>query len=94
MTLHLSNEPASRDWRHEAECAIGGHDLDLWFEEPREAKRVCLTMCPVVAECREWALTSTDAFGVAGGLSERERRRVRGRRRRSVTTTEKKESAA
>lgn len=39
----------------------------------REAKAVC-ARCPVLAECRDWAISSGQRFGVWGGLSERERR--------------------
>lgn len=75
----------SDDWREDAECAPGrGHHPDLWFDNPRQAKRVCLS-CPVRTECLSWALTMSNLDGVAGGLTERERRVIRGRRRRAST---------
>lgn len=53
---------------------------DLFFpergESTREAKAVCRA-CPVKAECLEWALDAGEKHGIWGGLSERERRRVR-----------------
>ena len=42
-----------------------------WVREER-AKRLCLD-CPVLAQCREHALTIAEPFGVWGGLSETER---------------------
>ena len=42
----------------------------------REAKRVC-SSCEVRAECLEYALENDERFGIWGGLSERERRRMR-----------------
>jgi len=42
----------------------------------REAKRVC-THCTVRAECLSYALAHDERFGVWGGLSERERRRMK-----------------
>ena len=42
----------------------------------RAAKAVC-ARCPVVAECLSYALEHNEAFGVWGGKSERERRRLR-----------------
>ena len=42
----------------------------------RDAKRVC-TGCTVRAECLEFALANDERFGIWGGLSERERRRLR-----------------
>lgn len=41
-----------------------------------EAKRVCAG-CPARAACLQRALDNDERFGVWGGLSERERRRIR-----------------
>jgi hypothetical protein len=61
-----------------------GACLDLpaeWFhpergESTRDAKAVCAT-CPVHVECLTWALANHERFGIWGGTSERERRRIR-----------------
>ena len=54
-------------------------DPELFFPEKggsvREAKAVC-ARCPVRAQCLEHALAHGERFGVWGGLSERERRRL------------------
>ncbi|MFC8491824.1 WhiB family transcriptional regulator [Streptomyces sp. NPDC057235] len=42
----------------------------------REAKKIC-GACNVRYECLEYALTHDETFGIWGGLSERERRRLR-----------------
>lgn len=42
------------------------------------AKTVCST-CPVVVECRTWALDSAQETGVWGGTSESERRALKHR---------------
>ena len=49
------------------------------------AKRVC-ARCEVTAECLEFALSfpGTEDFGVYGGTSEHERRRIRADRNRSA----------
>lgn len=47
----------------------------------RTAKRVCHD-CPVIAQCLTWALRRGEEWGVWGGLSEYERRRLLGNRRR------------
>jgi hypothetical protein len=44
----------------------------------REAKKIC-TGCEVKAQCLEYALANDERFGIWGGLSERERRRLRRR---------------
>ena len=40
------------------------------------AQRICAT-CDVSAECLEYALENDERFGIWGGLSERERRRLK-----------------
>jgi WhiB family redox-sensing transcriptional regulator len=73
----------SATWQDEANCR--GMDADLFFPERGEstadAKAVC-AVCPVKTECLDDALTSpTEKFGIWGGPSERERRRLRRNRR-------------
>lgn len=64
-------------WQDDALCAQVGDDF--WFPEKggstREAKGVC-GRCPVRAECLAYALEHDERFGVWGGMSERERRRL------------------
>ena len=66
------------DWQERALCAQT--DPEAFFPEKggstREAKRIC-SGCDVRAECLEYALTNDERFGIWGGLSERERRRLR-----------------
>ena len=55
-------------------------DPEAFFPEKggstREAKKVCLS-CEVRSECLEYALENDERFGIWGGLSERERRRIK-----------------
>ncbi|HSP04945.1 MAG TPA: WhiB family transcriptional regulator [Acidimicrobiales bacterium] len=64
--------------------ACRGADPDLFFPDRGEslepAKRIC-SECVVRDECLEHALASGERFGVWGGTSERERRRLRRTRR-------------
>jgi WhiB family transcriptional regulator, redox-sensing transcriptional regulator len=73
--------PEERGWQEQANCL--GVDPDLFFPErgasTREAKSVCGS-CEVRVECLEYALSHAEKFGIWGGLSERERRRVRRQR--------------
>ncbi|WP_199584442.1 WhiB family transcriptional regulator [Blastococcus sp. TF02A-30] len=73
-------------WRQAALCAET--DPEAFFPEKggstREAKRVC-TGCPVQAQCLEFALANDERFGIWGGLSERERRRLRSARRHQLS---------
>lgn len=44
-------------------------------QEEREALAIC-SMCPVVDECLQHALESNERFGVWGGTTERQRRKL------------------
>ncbi len=74
-------EPApvnSDQWQDRALCAQT--DPEAFFPEKggstREAKKICLG-CEVRTECLEYALAHDERFGIWGGLSERERRRLK-----------------
>lgn len=65
-------------WQTDALCAQT--DPEAFFPEKggstRDAKRVC-EACPVRSECLDYAMAHDEKFGIWGGLSERERRRLR-----------------
>lgn len=67
-------------WQERALCAQT--DPEAFFPEKggstREAKKVC-TSCDVRSECLEYALENDERFGIWGGLSERERRKLKRR---------------
>ena len=67
-------------WQVDALCAQT--DPEAFFPEKggstRDAKKVCAS-CTVRSECLEYALGNDERFGIWGGLSERERRRLRKR---------------
>lgn len=69
---------AEENWQDRALCAQT--DPEAFFPEKggstREAKKIC-QRCPVRAECLEYALAHDERFGIWGGLSERERRRLK-----------------
>lgn len=73
---------ADTAWKQQGACA--GMNPDLFFPErgddTREAKKVCAT-CTVRAECLQYSLDNHERFGLWGGKSERERRRIRRRER-------------
>ena len=68
------------EWQEQALCAQT--DPEAFFPEKggstREAKRIC-SGCEVRAECLEYALAHDERFGIWGGLSERERRKLKKR---------------
>jgi WhiB family redox-sensing transcriptional regulator len=69
-----------QDWQERALCAQT--DPEAFFPEKggstREAKRICQG-CEVRDECLEYALMHDERFGIWGGLSERERRKLKKR---------------
>ena len=78
-------KPASSDenplaWQTDSLCAQT--DPEAFFPEKggstRDAKKICTT-CEVRTQCLEYALENDERFGIWGGLSERERRKLRKR---------------
>ena len=73
-----SAEVETDQWQDRALCAQT--DPEAFFPEKggstREAKKICLG-CEVRSECLEYALAKDERFGIWGGLSERERRRLK-----------------
>ncbi|ORM35863.1 WhiB family transcriptional regulator [Williamsia sp. 1135] len=71
-------EDIEDQWQDRALCAQT--DPEAFFPEKggstREAKRICQG-CEVRSECLEYALHKDERFGIWGGLSERERRRIK-----------------
>ena len=68
-------------WQDLANCR--GADPDLFFPErgasTRTAKGICRE-CSVRVECLEFAVVSSEKFGIWGAMSERERRKIRRQR--------------
>ena len=79
---------AGTDWRSLAACR--GLDTELFFpgrgESAPEATAACAA-CVVQAECRNYAVESRQLFGIWGGTSERQRRRLRAERATSLNRT-------
>ncbi len=76
-------------WQHHAACK--GPQSELFFapnhlerkedrlERESAAKAICRS-CPVLVQCREYALTVREPHGIWGGLNEYERRQLLARR--------------
>lgn len=76
------------NWQHSAACR--DEDPELFFPvgssgpailKIEEAKSVC-RRCPVMEQCRQWAMDTGQEAGVWGGLSEDERRSMKRRANR------------
>jgi WhiB family transcriptional regulator, redox-sensing transcriptional regulator len=79
VTAPLQEQP----WYDQAECLKA--DADAFYPEKgrstvHAAKRIC-GRCPVQAPCLAWALDRGERYGVWGGKTERERRKIAALRR-------------
>ena len=88
--LPVDGDRDRRDWRLLGSCR--NVESSLFFSPEGErgrdrarreahAKRVCQD-CPVLTECREYALAVAEPYGTWGGMSENDRRRHIRRRQR------------
>jgi WhiB family redox-sensing transcriptional regulator len=80
ISLFVGVDEGPLGWQERALCAQT--DPEAFFPEKggstREAKKVCTT-CEVRGDCLEYALNNDERFGIWGGLSERERRKLKRR---------------
>lgn len=80
LDFAVEQDEVELSWQERALCAQT--DPEAFFPEKggstREAKKVCVS-CEVRAECLEYALENDERFGIWGGLSERERRKLKRR---------------
>ncbi|MYU47899.1 WhiB family transcriptional regulator [Streptomyces sp. SID7803] len=79
MLINTSTDPPAFSWQETALCAQAGPEF--FFPAPpgsstREAKQLC-NACEGRQACLEYALDNDERFGVWGGLSEKERERLR-----------------
>ena len=76
----LVTEPVEGELAWQADALCAQTDPEAFFPEKggstRDAKRVC-EACTVKDACLEYAMANDERFGIWGGLSERERRRLR-----------------
>lgn len=84
------------DWQQHARCR--GMDSSVFFspsgeqgaeKQAREKKaRAVCGRCPVIEACAWTAMSGPEPYGVWGGMSESERRRLRQLRPRRIIATE------
>lgn len=76
-----------RQWKRQAQCLE--METEMFFpsrgDSPaglKKARKTC-SKCRVSEECLAYALSNAEAFGIWGGLTERERRLVKQRLKKS-----------
>lgn len=69
---------SSADWMDDALCAQTDPDLFLIEQggSSKPAKKVCVT-CSVRLQCLQYALDHNEQWGIWGGLSRRQRNRLK-----------------
>ena len=72
-------------WQDSAACL--STDPEAFFPErghsPNDAKKVCLS-CDVKAKCLDYALANNEQFGIWGGTTEDERKKLKSNARRNL----------
>lgn len=78
LDARLAIDVDEATWMVQARCLDA--DPEAFFPRKggstKEAKRICAA-CPVREECLEFSVENEERFGIWGGMSERERRRLR-----------------
>lgn len=73
---------AREPWAEDARCATSDVEMYPGFIGAAQrkaldrAKELCFG-CPVLRQCREWAMRNAEPFGVWGGMTVSERKRLR-----------------
>lgn len=79
FSVHGPTSPRGGDWRAHAACA-GDDDPDAMFPDTNSVAVVYALAycraCPVLIQCREYALDKRIPDGIWGGLTEAERRAI------------------
>lgn len=87
----------AEEWEWQLRGSCRGADSSLFFHTDNErgsarerresrAKAICQT-CPVLAQCRQHAMTVQEPYGIWGGMSESERDTILKSRRRQLVLT-------
>lgn len=69
-------------WMTNRVCLSSDRDLffpdgstGTWIPIINQAKAICFT-CPALWDCQDWAFDTREPYGIWGGLTEQERRRI------------------
>lgn len=90
--IHIKNQYSRKEaWRARAAC----HGINPNFFYPAdkasiEAAKTFCQGCEVHDDCLAYALANEEIFGIWGGASERERKRILKRRKETADATCKK----
>ncbi len=69
--LDLSSE-FDGSWKTQAACQ--GQEQTMFFDERKSGGKAFCNVCPVKADCLDWALLTDQRFGIWGGMSTLERK--------------------
>jgi WhiB family redox-sensing transcriptional regulator len=81
----LSDLTLPGTWQQDAACHDADPDLFFATDEERQSAALALcAACPVRTECLEHALENREPYGIWGGTTEHERKRIARQRRRAA----------
>jgi len=84
VAITLDDE--ERPWAVRAECSSEDVDPGLFFptanDDTSEALAIC-KRCEVCKECLDFAIEANEPYGIWGGVTERQRRRMKERERQA-----------
>lgn len=78
---HRAAPLVDHEWRNRAACRDTPVDVFFAFGPPRSEVRELCAGCPVLHDCREWALNEPQQAGFVGGTEQWEREEWRRERR-------------
>lgn len=64
-----------KEWRTQAACLDA--DPDIFFQSSTKAAKAICRECPVADECLMYAMDNNETYGVWGGMSPHQRKRMR-----------------
>lgn len=80
-------------WRLEGICASSyDHPPEAWDEGNIESKQLCKG-CPVMSECLSYALKNNEKYGIWGGMTPKERRKLRRQLNKFLSKIERQKKA-
>ena len=88
MSVPVQLNPVADEWNWQLAGACRGMDVETFFLPAGERRRskqrriaaakLTCQACPVIDQCRAYALRTREPYGVWGGLSEEERAEILG----------------
>lgn len=82
-----------QEWKLQGLCATSPYPDDWFgkFDNQNVARRLC-NGCPVISQCLSYALANDEQFGVWGGMTTRDRKRLKRQMNKFLSKLEKQKT--